>query len=134
LNAAARLRRSDNVTFQNVAKEAILIRMDTGTYFSLNKVGTEFWERLDGLTTIEQHAAALAGKNNRIVQSAVDGLNRLAESMAAEHGGEAQVVSDDVRAFARSLTDKYFIDMHTVVKDLLELAEKMAADRLVDAA
>jgi hypothetical protein len=88
LDAAARLKRSDNTTFQTVAEEAILIRLDTGTYFSLNKIGTEFWEMLDGQHTIAQQAAAIAGKYN--------------------------------------------VDAPIVVSDLLELAEKMAADKLVD--
>lgn len=89
MNAATRLKRSDNVTYQNVAEEAILIRLDTGTYFSLNKIGTEFWNMLDGQHTVEQHAATIAAK--------------------------------------------YAVDVEIVVADLLELAEKMAADKLVDA-
>ena len=45
-------------------KEVRLIRLDTGTYFSLNKVGTEFWEMLEGSQTIEEQAASLAAKYN----------------------------------------------------------------------
>jgi len=88
LDATTKLKRSDNTTYQTVAEEAILIRLDTGTYFSLNKIGTEFWELLDGQHTIEEHAATLAAKYN--------------------------------------------VDAPMVVSDLLELAEKMAADDLVD--
>ena len=54
------LQRAENVTFEVVADEAILIDINTGTYFSLNEVGTEFWEMLDGTQTIEQHAAVIA--------------------------------------------------------------------------
>jgi hypothetical protein len=89
LDASTRLKRSDNVTFQNIAGEAILIRLSTGTYFSLNPVGTEFWEMLDGQQTIEQHAATIAAM--------------------------------------------YSVDALMVVSDLLELAEKMAVDDLVEA-
>ena len=89
MDAITRLKRSDNVTFQNIAGEAILIRLDTGTYFSLNPVGTEFWEMLDGQQTIEQHAVTIAAKYN--------------------------------------------VDAPMVVADLLELAEKMAVDDLVEA-
>ncbi len=134
MDTKAKLKRSENVTFQNVAGEAILIRLDTGTYFSLNKVGTEFWEMLDGQRTIEQHAITLADKNNKIVQMAVDGLHELAEKIADEYHAEAQVLVDDIREFARTTASKYHVDVSTVVRDLLELAEKMAADKLVDAA
>jgi hypothetical protein len=56
------LKRSDNAAFEVVAGEAILIRLDTGTYFSLNKIGTEFWEMLDGEQSIADHAAVIARK------------------------------------------------------------------------
>jgi hypothetical protein len=62
LDATTILKRSDNAAFEVVADEAILIRLDTGTYFSLNKVGTEFWEMLDGEQSIHDHAVTLAGK------------------------------------------------------------------------
>ncbi len=132
MDATTKLKRSDNVTFQNVAGEAILIRLDTGTYFSLNKAGTEFWEMLDGQQTIEQHAAALADKNNRIVQAAVDGLNDAADKVAQDHGAEAQVLIDDLREYAQAVIGKYHVDTPRVVSDLLEIAQKMASDKLVD--
>ena len=56
------LQRSENATFEVVADEAILINMETGSYYSLNRIGTEFWALLDGQQTLTQHAAALAGK------------------------------------------------------------------------
>ncbi len=90
MDATARLSRSPNTTFQIVADEAILIRLDTGTYFSLNKIGTEFWNMLDGAQTIAGHAATIA--------------------------------------------KKYEVEEATVTADLLELAGKMAADKLVDEA
>lgn len=132
MDATTKLKRSDNVTFQNVAGEAILIRLDTGTYFSFNKVGTEFWDMLDGRRTIEQHAITLADKNNRIVQSAIDGLHELAEKITNDYLAEAQVLTDDIRAFANTIANKYHVNVSTVVSDLIELAEKMAADKLVD--
>lgn len=60
MDVESRLKQAANVTFQTVAGEAILIRLDTGTYFSLNKVGTEFWEMLEGSQTIDEQAATLA--------------------------------------------------------------------------
>ena len=132
MDAVTKLKRSDNVAFQTVAGEAILIRLDTGTYFSLNKIGTEFWEMLDGQRTIEQHAMLLANKSNQIVQSAVAGLNELAEKISKEYDAEAEVLVDDIREFAHITAKKYHVDVSTVVGDLLELAQKMAAGKLVD--
>ncbi len=88
MDATSVLRRPDHTTSQVVAEEAILIHLDTGTYFSLNKIGTEFWEALDGRKTIAEHAPSLAGK--------------------------------------------YAVDEQMVVGDLIELAEEMAGQRLVD--
>ena len=132
LDASTKLKRSDQVTFQNVAGEAILIRLDTGTYFSLNKTGTEFWGLLDGERTIEEHAITLAEKNNAIVQAAVEGVHRLAESIQHTYPAEAQVLVDELQAFARSLDDRYRVATSLVVNDLLELAGQMMADRLVN--
>jgi hypothetical protein len=58
------LKRSENATSQSVAGEAILIHLPTGKYFSLNRVGTELWEMLDGQRSIAEHAACLAEKYN----------------------------------------------------------------------
>ena len=62
MDSKSRLRQAQNVTFQTVAGEAILIRLETGTYFSLNKVGTEFWDMLDGSQTVEEQAEKLAAQ------------------------------------------------------------------------
>jgi hypothetical protein len=132
LNADTKLKRSDNVTFQVVAGEAILIRLNTGTYFSLNKIGTQFWERLDGQQTIEQIAAVFAGQNNSIVESVVRDLFMVADKTAREFQAEAQVLVDAVRAFANKTADDYSVGRQVVVDDLLELAGKMKADSLVE--
>ncbi len=78
------LQRAENVTFEVVADEAILIDINTGTYFSLNEVGTEFWEMLDGTQTIEQHAAVIANKYEVETDMVVADLLELAEEMAAD--------------------------------------------------
>ncbi|MGH2536042.1 MAG: PqqD family protein [Candidatus Promineifilaceae bacterium] len=88
MDANSVLRRSANTSYERVADEAILIRLDTGAYFSLNKVGTDFWELLDGATSIAGHAQTIA--------------------------------------------EKYQVEPDRVGRDLLELAGKLAADRLVE--
>ena len=62
MDVSAVLQRSENATFEVVADEAILIHLETGAYYSLNRLGTEFWKMLDGRQTLAQHAATLAGK------------------------------------------------------------------------
>ena len=78
------LQRAENVTFEVVADEAILIDISTGVYFSLNEVGTEFWEMLDGEQTIEQHATVIATKYEVEISTVVDDLLELAEEMAKD--------------------------------------------------
>jgi hypothetical protein len=84
MDSSSRLHRRPDVTFQSVAGEAILIRMDTGTYFSLNKIGTEFWDMLDGQQTLAQHAAVIAAKYNVDVPRVTNDLLELAEKLADE--------------------------------------------------
>ncbi len=75
------IKRSENATFQTVAGEAILIDLQTGKYFSLNRVGTEFWEMLDGEQSLAQHAAALATKYNADAEMVTTDLTELAEKL-----------------------------------------------------
>jgi hypothetical protein len=78
------LQRVENVTFEVVADEAILIDITTGTYFSLNEVGTEFWQLLDGKQTVAQHAAVIATKYEVELAMVVDDLLELAQEMAKD--------------------------------------------------
>ncbi len=78
------LQRSENAAFEVVAGEAILIRLDTGTYFSLNKVGTEFWEMLDGRQSISDHAAVIAEKYDVDTAMVTADLLELAGKMAQD--------------------------------------------------
>jgi hypothetical protein len=84
LDANSKLKRSVDVTFQVVAEEAILIRMSTGTYFSLNQVGTEFWNLLNGEQTIYQQATALAAKYAVETAMVVTDLLELAGKMQTD--------------------------------------------------
>jgi hypothetical protein len=85
LDANTILQRSPDVTYQIVAEEAILIHLTTGTTFSLNKVGTEFWNMLDGAQTIEQHAALIANQYGVEAAIVVSDLLELAEKMKADN-------------------------------------------------
>lgn len=78
------LTRSPKATYEVVAGEAILIHLDTGAYFSLNAIGTEFWQMLDGQQTIHDHATMVANKYNVDVPMVLADLLELAGKMAEE--------------------------------------------------
>lgn len=80
-----KLKQASNVTFQNVAGEAILIHLDSGTYFSLNKVGTQFWEMLDGSQTIAEQAGIIAQEYSVDAAMVRDDLLELAVAMHDEN-------------------------------------------------
>lgn len=131
LNTDTILKRSDRATFQVVAGEAILIHLDSGTYFSLNKVGTEFWELLDGQKTIHEHAQAIAMQYNQLTSAIADDVRHFAEHIAGKYESAESVVRD-IRQLADAITAKYHVETQRVAGDLIDLATKMAADKLVD--
>jgi hypothetical protein len=133
LNADAVLQRSTRAAFQVVAGEAILIHLDSGTYFSLNKVGTEFWEMLDGRKTIHEHAQAIAAQYNQVTNAIADDVRGFAEHIAGKYESAESVVRD-IRQLADAILAKYHVETQRVTGDLIELATKMAADKLVDEA
>lgn len=52
--------RSPQATHQKVGSEAIIINLNTGSYYSLNDTGAMFWELLDGQRTIADCARDIA--------------------------------------------------------------------------
>ncbi len=52
--------RSPNATHQTVGEEAILVNLNTGSYYSLNDTGTLFWELIDGRRTLADCAVEVA--------------------------------------------------------------------------
>lgn len=88
MNANSRLRHSANATFQSVAGEAILIHLKTGTYYSLNEVGTVFWEMLDGARTLGECAAKIAGEYNAPTEQVEADLMDVAKDLVKENLAE----------------------------------------------
>ena len=89
LTATTILLRAPNASFEVVAGEAILIDINSGTYFSLNKVGTEFWQALDGKQTIADHARSIADQYSVDQAMVVGDLLEIAQAMAADNLVEA---------------------------------------------
>lgn len=72
-------RMPDNVVFQEVGDDIVLLNLDTGTYFGLNQTGAEIYRHL------------LKAK----------GLEKIVEAMA-----EFDIESDELHADARALVDE----------------------------
>jgi hypothetical protein len=140
------------VTFETVAGEAILIRMDTGTYFSLNQVGTDFWQLLDGRATIAQHATAIANKYNTKTDIFAATLVELAkrsananeqQALADEYDVDIAIVQghlaeltntpagENLDPYASTIAQEYYVPTETVQADLLEVAAELYAEKLV---
>jgi hypothetical protein len=140
------LKRAEQVTFQTVAGEAILIRMDTGTYFSLNPTGTDFWELLDGRSPIAHHAVALANKYNHKADTLAAALLEMAQrdsdeneqqALADEYDMDVDVVKGHLAEItagtqAAAIAEEYYITADMVISDLLELAQEMQAEKLIN--
>jgi len=150
LNEGTRFRRADNVTFEVVADEAILIDMDTGTYFSLNEVGTLFWQKLDGHTSIAAHARAIAAHYNQKTAEFISELRQLAieeadvarrsQQLAAAYDVDEALIKEQLpllagagaESHAASLSQEFSVSPETVTSDLLELSAELLAERLIE--
>jgi hypothetical protein len=84
LDAFTKIQHSPNATFQIVADEAILIHLNTGVYYSLNDVGTSFWNLMDGQRTIDECAAVIATEYGAPREVVLSDLLELATELAAE--------------------------------------------------
>lgn len=84
MDPSTRFQRSPNATFQVVADEAILIHLQTGVYYSLNEVGTAFWQLLDGERTLNDCAAHIAAEYNAPVEVVLADLEELVKELAEE--------------------------------------------------
>lgn len=152
MNQDTILQRSDNVTFQSIAGEAILIRMDTGTYYSLNPVGTDFWELLDGRSTIAQHAATIASKYNQKADKLAAAIISLAsqkadskarQALADQYDVELEFIQGhlaeltnapsgtDFNQYQQDIAQEFYITAEMVQGDLIEIAHEMFSDKLV---
>ena len=54
------MQRSSDASYQVVAGEAIVIHLKTGVYYSLNEVGTAFWDLMDGTLSIADCAQRIS--------------------------------------------------------------------------
>lgn len=154
LNEETVLSRADNVTFETVAGEAILIDMNTGTYFSLNEVGTSFWQSLDGSKSLTQLSEKIAASYSKKAAEFVSELVALADSAASTGAAAAEsslqaladgydleveevnaylaeLQSGDLAQTAEAMARELRVEPSMVLEDLLELSQSMLADNLL---
>ncbi len=84
MDAQTKLQHSANATFQVVADEAIVIHLQTGVYYSLNEVGTAFWNMLDGQLTIGECADRIAAEYNAPTEVVLADLLEISGELTAE--------------------------------------------------
>ena len=84
MNADARLSHTPEATFQEVAGEAILIHLNSGVYYSLNDVGTSFWNLLDGQRTIADCAGLIATEYDAPAEVVLADLLELSADLVKE--------------------------------------------------
>lgn len=46
--------RSEEIVFQSMPPDLILLNLETGYYYSTNTLGAEVWQRCDGSTNVQQ--------------------------------------------------------------------------------
>ena len=74
----------DDVVFEVLEGEAVVLNLDTGIYFTLNPVGTRIWQ------LIEEHGD----------------LAKVRESMISEYEVEADALDRDIDALLSELVEK----------------------------
>ena len=84
LDTNTRLRHSANATYQTIEGEAVLIHLQTGDYYSLDEVGTVFWELLDGTQTLGDCAVKIATEYNAPVEVVTADLLELGADLVKE--------------------------------------------------
>lgn len=81
------MQRSIDASYQVVAGEAIVIHLKTGVYYSLNEVGTAFWDLMDGSLSIAdcaQRILDLLVDDKPPLDVIVADLSEIAEKLVSE--------------------------------------------------
>ena len=84
ITLAHRVHRSDQVLFQNLDGEAVLLDLASETYFGLNEVGTRVWQLLESATALGEVHRSLCEEYDadalRIEQDLLDLVGKLADA------------------------------------------------------
>ena len=82
------MERSSDASYQVVAGEAIVIHLKTGVYYSLNEVGTAFWDLMDGRLSIADCAQRISDMlvdDRPLLAVIVADLSEIGEKLVSEN-------------------------------------------------
>lgn len=68
---------AESVVFRELDGEAVILNLDTGTYFGLDDVGTCIWQRLDRRESVDAVVAALVAEYDVAPETARADVDRL---------------------------------------------------------
>ena len=78
------LRPSPNVQGTSMEGETVLLALDTGRYYTLNRLGTAIWDQCNGHTTMRDIHAVLCDRFDVSPDRALDDLVALANQLVQE--------------------------------------------------
>jgi hypothetical protein len=79
-----------DIKYKELDSKSVLLNLETGRYYTLNRVGTFIWDLIDGETN-----------TNAIVDKVIDRFSV-----------ERDEASNDVKALLKSLREEGLIDLH----------------------
>lgn len=123
---------SAQIAHQNIDGEVIVIRFDTGSYFSLNGSAAELWQMLDRPQTVRSLCARFANSNEaaeRTLQKFVDELSAegLVERVTTS---PARVENGAKLPFSAPVLEKYSDMQHLLLADPMHDVEEAGWPRL----
>ena len=77
----SRIRINDDVLWQQLQGEAVLLNLKTGVYFGLNPIGTRVWDLLAEHGTVREVVDAIVGEYEVATQTCTDDVLALIADM-----------------------------------------------------
>lgn len=76
--------KDDDVLFTSMGEDAVLLHVQRGDYYSLNKVGARLWMLVDGTKSIDELAKLITDEFEITHDQAVNDVAELAEQLVKE--------------------------------------------------
>lgn len=76
--------KDDDVLFTSMGEDAVLLHVQRGDYYSLNKVGARLWMLVDGTKNIDELAKLITDEFEITHDQAVNDVAELAEQLVKE--------------------------------------------------
>ena len=78
------IKRAEDIPWNVVDDEVVLLNLDSGHYYSLNESGRRIWELLDGENTIPDIIGVICEEFNVDQEKAVKDINELIDELLNE--------------------------------------------------